>query len=119
VTRADPQDVHRVLTANVLSSGDLSANSVQVLERNNLVALYEDDPEAGLAALHGGLAQNMNPFRLLGLAELSFLYAQNSGKREHYLVPYRRLTTRDAGNGSRVMLGVGAEVGCAVVLRAR
>lgn len=83
MTRADPQDVHRVLTANVLSSGDLSANSVQVLERNNLVALYEDDPEAGLAALHGGLAQNMNPFRLLGLAELSFLYAQNSGKREH------------------------------------
>jgi hypothetical protein len=85
VTRIGPQELNRTLASNVLSSGNLSANSMQVLQRNNLVALYEDDPEAALAALHGGLPQKMNPSRLLGLAELSFLHAQSSGKREHYL----------------------------------
>ncbi len=51
VTRLDEQAAHRNLNANVLSSGEPSAYSTQILERTALSKRYQTDPEAVLAEL--------------------------------------------------------------------
>jgi len=75
VTRVDPQEVYRSLTASVLSSGRPSAATAQVLVRTGLAQRFHDDPEGTLAALRG-TGVDLNPYRLLALAELSFLHAE-------------------------------------------
>jgi pimeloyl-ACP methyl ester carboxylesterase len=85
VTRGGSEAVHLELTANVLSAGRPSEWSRQVLYRDNLFDAFEDDPAAALAELHGRLRARVSVDRLFALAELSFLYARQSGRREHYL----------------------------------
>ncbi len=79
-----PRDVHRILTANVFSTGDPSAWSTQVLQRANLFERFKDDPEATLAELHKTLEPNASPNKLFALSELSFYYAEQSGRIEHF-----------------------------------
>jgi len=85
VQREDPQSVQRHLTANVLSTGEPSAPSRQMLQRLDLLDLYEDDPRAALAKLHQGLAPTNDEDRLFALAELSFHTADRSEDRSYYL----------------------------------
>jgi hypothetical protein len=86
VERVDPRTVHRELTANVLTVGEESNASRIVLYRWDLTERFESDPEGALAQLHavvvGGSAGRDELFTL---AELSFLYAEQTGKREYYL----------------------------------
>jgi pimeloyl-ACP methyl ester carboxylesterase len=89
VTRGSTQQLHHELTASVLSAGTPSAWSRQVLDRNNLVERFDADPEATLGELRKTLTQPAAPERLqdrrFALSELSFFYAEQSGKSAHYL----------------------------------
>lgn len=85
VERANPQAVHRLLTGNVLSTGEPSAPSLQALQRLDLKDLYDDDPRAALAQMHAGLAPTGDDDRLFALAELSFDTADCTGDRSYYL----------------------------------
>jgi pimeloyl-ACP methyl ester carboxylesterase len=84
VARVNTQSVYRSLTASVLSTGQPSLATEQVLVRNGLSQQFHDDPEATLAALRGtgaGLSQD----RLFALAELSFVHAEDTHTPEYYL----------------------------------
>lgn len=85
VVRGTTQETYYALTANVLSAGEPSSWSTQVLHRDNLTEQFEDDPGAALAELHKRLKDRMTSDRLFALAELSFFHAEQSGKREYYL----------------------------------
>jgi pimeloyl-ACP methyl ester carboxylesterase len=86
VTRGDTQEIFHTLTANVLSAGELSSWSKQVLFRNNLTNQFEEDPAETLAELHRRQKEvRVTSDRTFALAELSFFYAAQSGKQEYYL----------------------------------
>jgi pimeloyl-ACP methyl ester carboxylesterase len=85
VVRGGTEEVHRELTANVLSAGRPSEWSTQVLHRNYLFERFDDDPAGTLAALHQLLRSAATVDRLFALAELSFLHAERSGQHDYYL----------------------------------
>jgi hypothetical protein len=85
VTRLDEQAAHRELNANVLSTGEPSDYSTQLLERTELSEHFKSDPEAVLAELNSGLGKTDERDRLLALLELSFTYAEESGNQASYL----------------------------------
>jgi hypothetical protein len=84
--RVDPQKVQRELTGNVLSAGDLSRSTRNVLFLHGLSERFDDDPEAALDTmrkniLSGRTGRDVFP----AAAELSFFHAETSGKRSYYL----------------------------------
>jgi pimeloyl-ACP methyl ester carboxylesterase len=85
VRHVDERRVARTLTANVLSAGEPSAASRQVLLRLALADRFDDDPEQALAALHAQTVAEMDDSRLFALAEYSFLHAERTGKRPYYV----------------------------------
>jgi pimeloyl-ACP methyl ester carboxylesterase len=86
VTRGGTEEVFHALTANVLSAGELSSWSKQVLFRNNLTDQFDEDPAGTLAELHRRQKEvRLTSDRMFALAELSFFYAAQSGKQEYYL----------------------------------
>jgi hypothetical protein len=85
VTRLNEQTAHRELNANVLSTDKPSAYSMQILERTALIDRFKSDPQAVLAELNSGLGKPDERDRLFALSELSFAYAENSGKQSYYL----------------------------------
>ncbi len=85
VTRLDEQAAHRELNANVLSTGQPSDYSTQLLERTALASRFKSDPQEVLAELNSGLGKPDERDRLFALSELSFAYAENSGNRSYYL----------------------------------
>jgi pimeloyl-ACP methyl ester carboxylesterase len=89
VQRVSARQVHRALTANVLSTGRPSAPSTQVLHRLELFELHRADPDAALSALREVmLAKQERTDLLFALAELEFLRARQSrgpDARPHFL----------------------------------
>jgi pimeloyl-ACP methyl ester carboxylesterase len=85
VVRGTTQQTYYALTANVLSAGEPSSWSKQVLHRDNLTERFEENPGAALAELHKRLRDRTTSDRLFALAELSFFHAEQSGNREYYL----------------------------------
>ena len=86
VTRGGTQETFHTLTANVLSAGEPSSWSKQVLFRNNLTDQFDEDPAGTLAELHRSQKEvRLTSYRMVALAELSFFYAAQSGKQEYYL----------------------------------
>lgn len=85
VKRVGTEEAHRLLTANVLSTGTPSLHSLQVLSNFDLLEPFANDPTAALAALHAKLQSSTDPDhqnnRLFALAELSFLYAEQGKQR--------------------------------------
>jgi pimeloyl-ACP methyl ester carboxylesterase len=86
VERADPRQVHRELTANVLTTHRPSDRSLQVLERLSLRKRFREDPAGALAVLHEGLAAQGDQRRLSALGELSFYHAERSGDRRYFFL---------------------------------
>jgi len=88
VQRVGTREAHRLLTANVLSTGTLSEPSLQVLSRQDLREQFEQDPESALAMRHAKLQSTRDPYRLnnrlFALAELSFLHAEQ--RKQHRAV---------------------------------
>jgi pimeloyl-ACP methyl ester carboxylesterase len=86
VVRGDPQEVHRELARNVLSSDEPSRMAMNVLQEHNLAELYDDDPEKALAVLHvHATGDAVRGSALFALAELSFLHAERSKKSSYHL----------------------------------
>jgi hypothetical protein len=85
VKHVDEQTTYRALGANVLSSGEPSAYSTQLLERNALVKRYQQNPERVLAELYSGLGKPDERDRLFALAELSFARAEAAQDQSYYL----------------------------------
>jgi len=86
VKRVSPEQVQRVLTRSVLSSGELSQSTKNVLYRRDLVERFDDDPEAALADLHAlVVAGRENRDDVFALAELSFYHAGDTGQRPYFL----------------------------------
>jgi pimeloyl-ACP methyl ester carboxylesterase len=84
VTRVDTQEVYHSLTASVLSTGQPSAPTAQVLVRTGLAQRFHDDPEGTLAALRG-TGVDLSRDRLFALAEISFVHAENARQPAYYL----------------------------------
>lgn len=86
VRRASPEAIHRSLTANVLSSGELSNFTQVMLHRWNLTERFADEPVATLQRLHEELlAGGLSGTDLFSLAELAFAYAADEGGRQYFL----------------------------------
>jgi pimeloyl-ACP methyl ester carboxylesterase len=85
VTRLDEQAAHRELNANVLSTGEPSDYSTQLLERTELSERFKSNPEVVLAELNSGLGKTDERDRLFALSELSFVYAEESENQAYYL----------------------------------
>ena len=85
VEHVDQQTGYRALGANVLSSGEPSVYSTQLLERNALVERYRQNPEQVLAELYSGLGKPDERDRLFALAELSFAHAEATNDQSYYL----------------------------------
>jgi pimeloyl-ACP methyl ester carboxylesterase len=86
VKRVDPRTAQRTLTSNILSSGKLSRFTQNVLYQRDLVARFDDAPEQALAALHTTVADGRGGRDdVFALAELSFSYAEESGKQSYDL----------------------------------
>ena len=86
VHRANPEQVQRELTANVLSTGRPSPRSIQFLERFALRKRFREDPAGVLALLHKDLAPQGDQRRLSALGELSFYHALRTGDRRYYFM---------------------------------
>jgi len=84
VVRGSTTDVYRTLTRNVLSAGELSPLSEQMLRRLGLDKRFEDAPEEVIKELRGTGA-DIPRDTLFTLAELSFSYAEHAQRQDHYL----------------------------------
>src|SRR5262245_5901288 len=82
IRRVDGRQVHHTLTANVLSTGEPSVPSRQVLQRMGLSVLFERDPAAALLAIQ---VSQLTPGRIFALAELSFWLGEQTHDRARYL----------------------------------
>jgi hypothetical protein len=80
-----PEAFQREATANVLDAGAPSQFSDQVLQRFNLRDRFAREPGAALAELHASLDTEGGENRLFALAELSYLHAEQTRARPHYL----------------------------------
>jgi hypothetical protein len=89
VVRGTIQETYFNLTANVLSAGDPSSWSMQALQRANLTERFNEDNEAAIGELRKTIQQKGSvdrlSDRLFALSELSFYFADQSGKKEYYL----------------------------------
>jgi hypothetical protein len=85
VKRIDPHAVHHMLTTNILSANTLSGPTQNVLYRRDLFTRFENNPETTLADLHAEVvADRGGRDDICALAELSFLYAENTGQRSYF-----------------------------------
>lgn len=86
VRRADPQWVHRELERNVISSGELSTATANVLFARDLRGRFDEAPEEAISELHrivvSGPARRRDIF---ALAEMSFYRAEREDSRPDYL----------------------------------
>jgi hypothetical protein len=82
VKRADPQSVHRELTGNVLSTGELSDFTQNVLRLGGIAERADSDPEAALATIHDAVTTGFaGPNAMFAYAELAFKHASEGGGR--------------------------------------
>jgi pimeloyl-ACP methyl ester carboxylesterase len=86
VRRISVHDEHRQLNRTALTDAEPSDVSQIVLRRHNMVALYAEYPETALMQLRElVISGNGTNDDLFALAELSYLYAQQTGSRPHAL----------------------------------
>ena len=82
VVRASPRTVQKQLTASALSGSEPSLPARNSLNRLSLSEDFDSDPEKVLAQLHELALRSGEKNVYYALAELSFLHAEQSGKRE-------------------------------------
>ena len=87
VARVDSETVRHQLTKNVISSGETSPFTDNVLRVTDLTDAYFDNPREALNQLHHFfLAEEQRKvYVAFALAELSFLYAQKANQPSYYL----------------------------------
>jgi pimeloyl-ACP methyl ester carboxylesterase len=92
VKRISPRQAQGALTANILTTGELSAKAHILLRRSNLAQAWEKDSAEVIDQLHALLAQPMNEYdsetraRYLDvMAELCFAHAAKHDDPRYYL----------------------------------
>ena len=85
VKRMDPDAVHRALVRSALSGRELSRYTQNVLMRSGYADEWRSDPAGLLAFAHTQIFWPRPGPALFGLAELSFLHAQRTDDRAHYI----------------------------------
>jgi hypothetical protein len=85
VKRVDQETAYRTLDANILSNGEPSVYSRQLLERHALIRRYRDHPERVISELYSGLGKPDEHDRLFALSELSFAFAESGHDQSYYL----------------------------------
>ena len=86
VKRVDPERVHRYLTRNELSRGELSQSTHNLLFKYHLVQRFDDDRDGALEALHHAvLAGWLDRDEMAALSELAFHHAGRGGGSPYYL----------------------------------
>jgi hypothetical protein len=86
VDHVGAREVHRELTSNVISTGELSPDSEIVLQQRGLWRLFQSNPTAAISILHRSTTTGQpNPNVLFALAEMSFRRAQDTGAQADYL----------------------------------
>ena len=83
VRYVEPRVAYHSLTANVLSAERASSFAARELMNLNLYERFDEDPQKALAEMHAGLAAKGDEDRVFALAELSFVYAKDTGERYH------------------------------------
>src|SRR5262252_6763609 len=92
--RVDPRTVQRELTGNVLTSGELSRSSRNVLFLHGLLHKYEDNPEAALGQLHDDILAGHSDSDLMAAAAVYawiFLFPDEDGKPPEPFDPRLRM----------------------------
>ncbi len=103
VARVDSETVRHQLTKNVISSGELSPFTDNVLRITDLTDAYFNNPPEALNQLHHFfLAEEQRKvYVAFALAELSFLYAEKTNQPSYYLASalyaYWYLFSEDSG----------------------
>jgi pimeloyl-ACP methyl ester carboxylesterase len=96
------KEANRKLTESVLSDDQLSAPTMQILNRSGLAKKFQSEPAEVIATLNKGIPTAHEADRLFALAELSFLHATKSGNRPYFLsaavYAYAFLFPQDAGS---------------------
>lgn len=87
VARVDPEMVRHQLTRNIMSTGELSPFTENVLRITDLTEEYFDHPRVTLGKLHQILLSEneRSPYVAYALAELSSLYAKKTNQPSYYL----------------------------------
>jgi pimeloyl-ACP methyl ester carboxylesterase len=102
VRHLDLKEANRQLTESVLSEDQLSAPTLQILNRSGLAKKFQSEPAEVIGALNKGIPTVRETDRLFALAELSFLYATKSDDRPYFLsaavYAYAFLFPKDAGS---------------------
>ena len=87
VERLDAVTAQHQLTANVLSTDELSPQARNVLRRWVLSERYDDDPAGTIATLHGIAADGRgDEDEVITLAEMAYLYGEKANQRPYFLV---------------------------------
>jgi pimeloyl-ACP methyl ester carboxylesterase len=81
----DPAEANRKLTENVLTGQNLSAPTLQLLNRADLAEKFKNHPTEVISSLHESMLTASEPDVIFALAELSFLHATRSGDRSYFL----------------------------------
>jgi pimeloyl-ACP methyl ester carboxylesterase len=84
VSLARPHEIHRAVTRSVLTNGQPSAATEQFVRRFGLAERFDKDPAGTLEEIRGQ-GTGLSGDRLFALAELSFIYAQQENRLDHYL----------------------------------
>jgi pimeloyl-ACP methyl ester carboxylesterase len=86
VERLDVTDAQRRLTANVLTTDELSPQARNVLRRWVLSERYDDDPAGAIAALHAIATDGRGgEDEFITLAEMAYLYGEKSRQQPYFL----------------------------------
>lgn len=86
VERSDPRAVQRQLTRSVLSTGEPSGPTENVLNAWDLSGRFESDPEGALLELHRALIEGQGASaELFALSELAFVHAERTRSQAWYL----------------------------------
>jgi pimeloyl-ACP methyl ester carboxylesterase len=86
VERVDASTAQRQLTANALTTDELSPSGRNVLRRWVLSDRYDDDPAGAIAALHTIATDGRgDEDEVITLAEMSYLFAEKTHQRPYFL----------------------------------
>src|SRR5215472_13392166 len=86
VERLDASTARRELTANVLTTDELSPQARNVLRRWVLSERYDDDPAGAITALHAiATGGRGGEDEVITLAEMAYLYGEKTQQRPYFL----------------------------------
>ena len=86
VERLDASTAQRRLTANVLTTDELSPQARNVLRRWVLSERYDDDPAGAIAALHAIATDGRGgEDEVITLAEMAYLHGEKTQQRPYFL----------------------------------